>query len=67
MTQVLNLLKLHPLVLDFLRMLPAGPFAPLYTERRVRPLLALDATAQLENASKYVRGFSLEAARRSAT
>jgi hypothetical protein len=63
-TQVLNLLKLHPAILEFLRMLPAGPFAPLYTERRVRPLLGLERGAQLECASKYVRGFVPETARR---
>lgn len=63
-TQILNLLKLHPAILDFLRLLPAGPDAPLYTERRLRPLLALDPIAQLDKASKSLRGFGPENVRR---
>ena len=36
-TQVLNLLKLHPTILDFLRGTPPGPRAGLFTERRRAP------------------------------
>ena len=56
-TQVLKLLTLHPAILDFLRTLPAGPHARRYTERRVRPLLPLDPSAQLDEASNLLRGF----------
>jgi hypothetical protein len=56
-TQVLNLLKLHPAVRDFLGGMPAGPHARLYTERRVRPLVALEPAAQLDEAGALLRGF----------
>jgi hypothetical protein len=56
-TQVLNLLKLHPAVRDYLRGLLPGPQSRLYTERRVRPLLLLEPAAQLDVASNLLRGF----------
>jgi hypothetical protein len=56
-TQVLNLLRLHPSILDFLRALPPGPHARLYTERRVRPLLHLDPLIQLRDAKTVLRDF----------
>jgi hypothetical protein len=58
-TQVLNLLKLHPNILDFLRALPPGPRARLYTERRLRPLLLLEHSAQLRDASDVIPDFAL--------
>jgi hypothetical protein len=54
---VLCLLRLHPAVLDFLRKLPVGPDASRYTERRLRPLLQLDESQQLRNASVLLHGF----------
>jgi len=57
-TQVLNLLKLHPTILDFLRVTPPGPRAGLFTERRVRPLLQLEPTDQLKVARDVLPGFA---------
>jgi hypothetical protein len=59
-TQVLNLLKLHPTILDFLRVTPPGPRAGLFTERRVRPLLQLEPTDQLKVARDLLPGFAPE-------
>jgi hypothetical protein len=56
-TQVLNLLRLHPAVVEFLRAQPAGPHARRFTERRVRPLLALDRERQLDEARLLLNGF----------
>lgn len=56
-TQVLRVLTLHPAILDFLRKLPAGPRARLYTERRIRPLLSLERSEQLDHASIRLSGF----------
>jgi hypothetical protein len=56
-TQVLNLLKLDPSILDFLRTLSAGPRARFYTERRVRPLLPLAPAAQLRRAHTVIPDF----------
>jgi hypothetical protein len=58
-TQVLLLLKLHPAILDFLRRLPPGPHARLYTERRLRPLLHLEPHRQLRRARLVLRDFAL--------
>jgi hypothetical protein len=60
-TQVLSLLKLHPSILAFLRTQEAGPFAKLYTERRLRPLLHLPGEEQISVASSHVRGFEFDA------
>lgn len=46
-TQVLNVLKLHPAILAALRDLTPGPHARLYTERRVRRLEGLPLEEQL--------------------
>jgi hypothetical protein len=54
-TQVLNLLKLQPAILDYLRGLLPGPHSRLYTERRVRPLLLLEPGAQLDEARRLLR------------
>jgi hypothetical protein len=59
-TQVLNLLKLHPTILDFLRVTPPGRRAGLFTERRVRPLLPLEPTDQLKVARDLLPGFAPE-------
>jgi hypothetical protein len=56
-TQVLNLLKLHPAILSFLREMPPGPHARLFTERRVRPLLPLDPPVQVREARTLLPGF----------
>lgn len=59
---MLNLLKLHPTILDFdfLRVTPPGPRAGLFTERRVRPLLQLEPTDQLKVARDLLPGFAPE-------
>ncbi|MGH7437356.1 MAG: hypothetical protein ACRENE_16890 [Polyangiaceae bacterium] len=56
-TQVLNLLRLHPAILDFLRVMPPGPRAGLLTERRAGPLLQLEPTDQLNKARDLLPGF----------
>ncbi len=56
-TQVLNLLKLHPSILEFLLGMPPGPYSRLFTERRVRPLLPLAPAAQVKEARGLLRGF----------
>ncbi len=58
-TQVLLLLKLHPAILDFLRGLPPGPHARLYTERRLRPLLHVEPRSQLRRASLVLKDFAV--------
>jgi hypothetical protein len=66
-TQVLNLLKLHPAILHFLRAMRPGPHARLFTERRVRPLLPLDPAVQVREAKTLLPGFvPLRCARRTA-
>ncbi len=57
-TQILNLLTLHPRILDFLRTLPPGPRARLYTERRMRPLLRLEPPGQLRTARALLPDFA---------
>lgn len=61
-TQVLHLLRLAPVILDFLKRLPAGPHARMYSERRIRPLLSLDATSQLREAPRALPGFAVSVA-----
>jgi hypothetical protein len=56
-TQVLNLLELHPAILHFLCAMRPGPHARLFTERRVRPLLPLDPAVQAREAKKLLLGF----------
>jgi hypothetical protein len=58
-TQVLLLLKLHPAILGFLRGLPLGPHARLYTERRLRPLLHLEPHSQLRLATVVLKDFEI--------
>jgi hypothetical protein len=59
-TQVLNLLRLHPTIIDFLRGMTPRPHARLFTERRVRPLLRLEPTDQLKVARDLLPGFAPE-------
>lgn len=61
-TQVLNLSRLHPAIIDFLKEQPAGPNARRFTERRVRPLLAVGHARQLAEASRVLPGFGAHAA-----
>jgi hypothetical protein len=58
-TRVLHLLRLHPAILQYLRGLPPGPHARLYTERRVRPLVHLDSRTQLRLASVVLKDFEV--------
>ena len=59
-TQILNLLRLHPAILAFIRGLKPRPSARLFRERRVRPLLAQDQDDQLRAASALLYVSPLE-------
>ncbi len=56
-TQLLNLLKLHPLVLDYVRGLARGRPRAGITERRLRDLTTIDPAGQLAVAKRRVPGF----------
>jgi hypothetical protein len=58
-TQVLNLLRLDPAIIEFLRGLPAGPDARRFTERRVRPLLVLAPSVQVVRACALFPSFTV--------
>jgi hypothetical protein len=66
-TQIMNLLRLHPDILDHLRSLTPGPDASRLTERRVRPLLLLSVQGQLEVAAQVIPGFRCRRVFRKAT
>ncbi len=57
-TQLLNLLKLHPLILDYLRSLGSGRPRAWITERRLRGLTGIEPAAQVDAAVKVVPGFA---------
>jgi len=56
-TQILNLLKLHPAILDFVRTLSLATPARAVTERKLRALVPLSAEEQLEAAARLFPGF----------
>lgn len=56
-TQILNLLRLHPAILGYLRSLRAGAPVRLVTERKLRALIPLSAGAQLEGAAALLPSF----------
>jgi hypothetical protein len=56
-TQILNLLKLHPAILEFVRTLSLTTPARAVTERKLRALVPLTQEEQLEAASRLFSGF----------
>ena len=65
-TQILNLLKLHPAILDFVRTLSLATPARAVTERKLRTLVPLSQKEQLEAASRLFPGFVIGGRGRSA-
>lgn len=66
-TQLMSLLLLHPDILDYVRILPAGTPERLVTEKKLRRLVRLPFARQLKEAAKCVAGFPVhETTRRSA-
>lgn len=57
-SQILALHRLAPVIVTFLRALPAGPHERFYTERRVRPLLAMPHARQCRAARTLLPGFT---------
>jgi hypothetical protein len=57
-TQLLDLLKLDPSILEYVRCLPAGTPERLVTEKMLRPLVGLGHDAQLLVAERKVPGFA---------
>jgi hypothetical protein len=57
-TQILNLLRLHPAVVDYLRGRHFVGHGRAPTERSLRPLVAKPAEAQLEAAQEGLPGFA---------
>ena len=58
-TQILNLLKLHPAILEFVRTLSLATPARAVTERKLRALVPLLPEEQLEVASRLFPGFAI--------
>jgi len=56
-TQLMDLLKLDPLILDYVRNLPAGTPERLVTEKNLRRLVKLPLSDQLKEAKSRVAGF----------
>lgn len=56
-TQLMELLKVHPLILDFVRHLKPGTPARLVTERKLRRLVRGTRDEQLVAADKSLVGF----------
>lgn len=57
-TQLMDLLKLHPRIRDFVRNLDSGTPELAVTERKLRLLLSLPPASQLRAARKEVPGFT---------
>ena len=57
-TQLLQLLDLHPDILAYAKGLPPGTPTKMVTERGLRPLLKLKPEQQLRKAGRVVRGFA---------
>lgn len=57
-TQLMQLLDLHPLVLLFVKQLPPGTPTKMLTERGLRGLVRLPKKVQLATARRIVPGFS---------
>lgn len=63
-TQLLGLLKLDPLLLDYVRSLPAGTPERSVTEKSLRRLVRLPPLSQLREAERIVPGFAAHQASR---
>ncbi|MBS2011440.1 MAG: hypothetical protein JST00_00900 [Deltaproteobacteria bacterium] len=57
-TQLMNLLKLHPAILAYVKSLPPGTPSRMVTERRLRFLVGQSPQRQLVDARALVPGFS---------
>jgi len=57
-TQLMGLLKLHPAIKEYVRMLPPGTPPRLVTEKGLRPLTFLNHKEQLHRAPSLLPGFS---------
>lgn len=63
-TQLLDLLKLDLLILDYVRTLPAGTPERLVTEKSLRRLVQMPMLSQILEATKFVPGFAAHQAGR---
>ncbi|MFN0245301.1 MAG: hypothetical protein ACKV2T_00245 [Kofleriaceae bacterium] len=57
-TQLMDLLLLHPDILDYVRNLPPGTPDRLVTEKKLRRIVKLAPEPQLSEAEKQVPGFA---------
>ena len=57
-TQLMNLLELHPVVLAYVRSLPSGIPMCLVTERKLRRLTRLPQEQQIDEALRELAGFA---------
>jgi hypothetical protein len=62
-TQLMNLLNLHPMLASYVRSLPPGTPPKWVTERSLRRIVRLPLEKQLAAAKKVVRGFASSVAR----
>lgn len=58
-TQLMKLLKLHPVILTYVKSLPPGTPTKMVTERGLRLLVGLPQSRQLISANRIVPGFLL--------
>ena len=56
-TQILNLLRLHPVIVNYLRARGYIGFGRAPTERLLRPLVTMSSEAQLRAAEESLAGF----------
>jgi hypothetical protein len=56
-TQLMDLLRLHPTILAYVRSLPAGSPTRMVTERGLRAVVRLPRGQQVETASRFIRDF----------
>jgi hypothetical protein len=53
----MDLLRLHPTILAYLRSLPPGTSTRMVTERALRTVVLLQSRQQVQAAKRSVRGF----------
>jgi hypothetical protein len=58
MTQLMNLLKLHPDIISYIRAMPKAPRDTWVTEARLRTISALPHPKQLAQATRALPGFA---------
>ena len=66
-TQLLGLLRLAPVLLEYVRALPTGTPARMVTERGLRPLTRLSEEEQIERAMRRAPGFAMFVERKKMT